>query len=457
MPKLAVCLVFLAILQESVAFQPADKAALETAVHLWCSDEASALSTYGDISTWDTSLVTVMSYLFSGKSSCNPDIGGWDTSSVTSMYLMFSDASSFNQDIGGWDTSSVTDTREMFDGASSFNQDIRGWDTSRVLDMMEMFDRAAFDWVLCWPIPNDLGVGERHSICQRKAICTFSWVRRRGSQQLSQAVMARHSMVYMVHRANTFLAFIALWIVLHFWQAITFFFGMILYLTKALCVKRVWNAWTFAWSFDLEAFLMYTGWTEYDPKVVERLCKHYKDCERTDTDAGMFQVSLVNEVMLESIPQLILQGTNNAMTGAWADPINIVSFICSASAILNILYSILYKVYYNQVDVAHVPLQITLPCMKEPLRIENDNAPVGKEDGDVEIELGVMETAGASIWPLSWLINRRDEGEYASRSEVERMRRDLENRIQNQAQQIDLQSAHIESLKREVESLENAK
>ena len=98
MPKLAVWLVFLAILHDAVAFQPADKAALVTAVDLWCSDEASALATYGDISTWDTSLVTDMSYLFDG-SSCNPDIGGWDTSSVTIMKRMFRNAYSFDQNL----------------------------------------------------------------------------------------------------------------------------------------------------------------------------------------------------------------------------------------------------------------------------------------------------------------------------------------------------------------------
>ena len=153
MLNLAFVLVFLTILQNAVAFQPADKGALQGAVNLWCSDEASALSTYGDISTWDTSLVTDMSNMFFLKGSCNPDIGGWDVSRVTNMYFMFEEASAFNQDIGGWDVSRVTYMYSMFNGASAFNQDIGGWDVSRVTDMGEMFYYAyAFNQPLCWQV-----------------------------------------------------------------------------------------------------------------------------------------------------------------------------------------------------------------------------------------------------------------------------------------------------------------
>ena len=55
---------------------------LQTAVSAWCDDEASATTTYGHISTWDTSEVTSMSYLFysycSSTSTFNSDISGWN-------------------------------------------------------------------------------------------------------------------------------------------------------------------------------------------------------------------------------------------------------------------------------------------------------------------------------------------------------------------------------------------
>jgi surface protein len=73
-------------------FQPADKTALKTALEAWCTNELIATTTYGDINTWDVSLVTDMSFLldidFSSGSSCadfNSDISAWDVSRVTDM------------------------------------------------------------------------------------------------------------------------------------------------------------------------------------------------------------------------------------------------------------------------------------------------------------------------------------------------------------------------------------
>ncbi|SVD72019.1 uncharacterized protein METZ01_LOCUS424873, partial [marine metagenome] len=45
-------------------FQPTSKSALQTAVDLWVSDNGAALSTYGEINTWDVSLITDMKELF---------------------------------------------------------------------------------------------------------------------------------------------------------------------------------------------------------------------------------------------------------------------------------------------------------------------------------------------------------------------------------------------------------
>lgn len=94
----------------------------------------------GDISSWDVSTVTDMSWMFWGADSFNQNIGDWDVSSVTDMGLMFKGADSFNQDIGGWDVSSVTDMSYMFQDASRFNQDIGVWDVSSVEDMYAMFN-----------------------------------------------------------------------------------------------------------------------------------------------------------------------------------------------------------------------------------------------------------------------------------------------------------------------------
>ena len=95
-----------------------------------------------DISHWDTSSVTDMSYMFFGAVAFNQVIGNWDTSSVTDMNNMFSGAQVFNQAIGNWDTSSVTDMNNMFNAAPKFNQAIGNWDTSSVTNMDAMFTGA---------------------------------------------------------------------------------------------------------------------------------------------------------------------------------------------------------------------------------------------------------------------------------------------------------------------------
>jgi surface protein len=120
-------------------FQPADKAALVTAVNLWVSDNATALATYGVINTWDTSLITDMSGLFQSKTTFNDNIGDWDTSSVTTMNNMFYEAEAFNQDISSWNTSKVDGMVRMFRDAASFNQNISAWDVGAVTDFTSMW------------------------------------------------------------------------------------------------------------------------------------------------------------------------------------------------------------------------------------------------------------------------------------------------------------------------------
>ena len=138
--------------EKQQSWQPQTKNELNTAVNLWISDNTSALSTYGEINTWDVSKIKDMSWLFYNKTTFNSDISNWDVSNVTNMSYMFTFARAFNQDIGRWVTSSVTDMKYMFYQAWSFNQDIStkyidnyiAWNTSKVTDMNNMLNMGDY-------------------------------------------------------------------------------------------------------------------------------------------------------------------------------------------------------------------------------------------------------------------------------------------------------------------------
>ncbi|MDB0024744.1 BspA family leucine-rich repeat surface protein [bacterium] len=65
------------------------------------------------------------------KGSFNKNISGWDVSKVTDMSYMFYD-SKFNQDISNWNVSNVTTMKYMFGRVSNFNQDLTSWNVFNV-------------------------------------------------------------------------------------------------------------------------------------------------------------------------------------------------------------------------------------------------------------------------------------------------------------------------------------
>ena len=58
------------------------------------------------------------------------------------MNSMFWRADSFDGNVSEWDVSQVTDMSYMFGGADSFNGDLSSWNVSQVRDMNQMFSSA---------------------------------------------------------------------------------------------------------------------------------------------------------------------------------------------------------------------------------------------------------------------------------------------------------------------------
>ena len=87
-----------------------------------------------NITMWDTSSVTDMSYMFANASLFNTILSNWNTSLVTNMSHTFANAISYNQNLY-WNTSLVTDMSGMFRSATAFNQNISNWNTTSVTNM----------------------------------------------------------------------------------------------------------------------------------------------------------------------------------------------------------------------------------------------------------------------------------------------------------------------------------
>ena len=98
-----------------------------------------------DVSNFNTSNVTDMRGMFSGLSKVTSlDVSSFNTSSVTSTAKMFRDCSNLTKlDLSNFDTSQVTDMKEMFDNCCSLtSMDASNFDTSNVTNMGYMFSNC---------------------------------------------------------------------------------------------------------------------------------------------------------------------------------------------------------------------------------------------------------------------------------------------------------------------------
>ena len=98
------------------------------------------------IRNWDTSKVTTMIHAFNG---CNKltilDIADWDVSNVTSMHSMFRGCSSLTSlDLSNWDVGKVTSINYMFCDCSNLTSlNLKYWNTKSVTSMDYMFNNCS--------------------------------------------------------------------------------------------------------------------------------------------------------------------------------------------------------------------------------------------------------------------------------------------------------------------------
>ena len=93
----------------SYKYFPKDKNELKDLVEKRIKQEGNEV----DLNDIDVSKITDMTALFGGTN-FNGDISGWDVSNVTNMSYMFCSCKSFNQDISNWDVSNVKNINYVF-------------------------------------------------------------------------------------------------------------------------------------------------------------------------------------------------------------------------------------------------------------------------------------------------------------------------------------------------------
>ena len=106
-----------------------------------------ALASVGDLSEWNTSNVTNMCIMFKDCTALTNmgDLSKWNTSDVTTTNSMFYNCGSLtNLNLSNWDTSNITDMSFMFGFYEVTSNlvsvgDLSKWNTSNVTNMKSMF------------------------------------------------------------------------------------------------------------------------------------------------------------------------------------------------------------------------------------------------------------------------------------------------------------------------------
>ena len=95
-----------------------------------------------NLDTFDTSLVTSMSYMFYETGLKTLDLTNFNTINVTDMRGIFGETHYLTELIQNFNTSKVTDMSQMFNNSNLPTINIRNFDTSNVINMSEMFSKT---------------------------------------------------------------------------------------------------------------------------------------------------------------------------------------------------------------------------------------------------------------------------------------------------------------------------
>ena len=142
----------------------------------WMFYNFQKLANIDGISSWDTSGVTDMRYMFDSCSALTniEAVASWDTSSVTNMSRMFCNCITLTniEALASWNTSSVTNMSYMFSSCNTLTniEALASWNTSSVINMNFMFSDCEtltnIEALASWDTSSVTGMGYMFSSCR---------------------------------------------------------------------------------------------------------------------------------------------------------------------------------------------------------------------------------------------------------------------------------------------------
>jgi len=188
--------------------------------------------------------------------------------------------------------------------------------------------------------------------------------------------------------------------------------GMLLFQLKGMCVKQIYIGWVELWA----------GKEKCDV-IKEKLRK--SNYEQFPVDAGMMNESIMSEFILESIPQLILQGLNNSATGQWRSTVTLFSFVFSLTVIGNSFYRFGYLRFVKKMSIKAVPYTIILPYYDNDGKWYKTFSLKRPDDESLEVlQFSIVNTKEAKkrvckAWVeiLSYMLRRAEAGDFDATKE----------------------------------------
>jgi hypothetical protein len=149
----------------------------------------------------------------------------------------------------------------------------------------------------------------------------------------------------------------------------------------------------------------------------------------------LLQESIFEEMLTESVPQMVIQIVNNSLTNVWT-PLSYFSTAMSSIMILNGIWRLVYYRLYLKIAIDAIPTDLSDEIFKFS-SIEEGTHPIGSVSGvksDPLIEMKTVESHSSETEELSPLIQRHISASIAElKAEMEHQKVEILSQLRSEA------------------------